>query len=182
VNQGSEAGEELETLASVNPGGGTNESSMVPNALAETRSCSAIIVIGNGVSRNELTRVRKKRIDFGVDKSRDVLDVIGFVGLEQQRRIGPVNRKSMVLEIVRITGRHDAIESKPTGIAMIGMEPVSLPWVVRENNSGLERANPVGHLITDMKGGLELAIGVSEHDDFARGTQPPCCFHLLASS
>jgi hypothetical protein len=47
VNQGSEAGEELETLASVNPGGGANESSMVPNALAETCSCSAIIVIGN---------------------------------------------------------------------------------------------------------------------------------------
>lgn len=75
----------------------------------------------------------------------------------------------VMTEVMGIACGDDAIDGQPTGVAMIGMKSVTLPGIVGENNIRFERPDPVRNLIANVERGLEFAVGMAEHDDFASG-------------
>jgi len=162
--------------------GGADGSSMVSDPFAKHRGKGSVVTGRNGVSCDELARMGQERFDLRVNKSADVFDMIWLVGFKEKGTIGAVNLKTVVAEIVRITGSHDAVECEPSGIAMIGMESVSLPRIMSENDIGLNRTDPVGNLIANVKCRLEFAIDMTKHDDLASRAEPTGCFHLLRSA
>jgi hypothetical protein len=126
--------------------------------------------------------MRQECFNLRVDKATDVFDMIGLVCFKQEGAIGAVNLKTVVFEVVRISSGDDAVECEPSGIAMIGMEPVSLPRIMSENDIGLCRANPVGNLIANVQCRLEFAVDMTEHDDLASRPEPTGGFHLFGSA
>ena len=118
------------------------------------------------VERNWDTWARK-RGELGVDVVGDVLDVVGFVGLPEQQRIGPVVGELLLGEEQRVAGRHDALDGEEAGVAVVGMEAVALPRVVAEHDGGPELADPVGDLPALAERRVELAVGPAEEDDLA---------------
>ena len=155
---------------------------MVSDPFAKHRGKGSVVTGRNGVSCDELARVCQERFNLRVDKATDVFDVIWLIGFKQEGAIGAVNLKTVVVEIVRISSGDDAVQGEPSGIAMIGMEPVSLPWIMSENDIGLCRANPVGNLIANVKCRLEFAVDMAEHDDLASRAKPTGSFHLFGSA
>ena len=61
----------------------------VAHALAKRRQ---LLVVERLHRRLELALVRLERIELGLHRRADVLDVVGHVGLEQQQRARPVRR------------------------------------------------------------------------------------------
>ena len=96
--------------------------------------------------RLELALVGLERGELASTDRRDVLDVVGLVGLPQQQRVGPVVGEPLLGEEVRVAGGDDAVAGEQAGVAVVGVEPVALPRVVAEHDVGLQPADPVRDL------------------------------------
>ncbi len=122
-------------------------------------SCSPVSVVVDVHRGDELAAVLEQRRQLGGLEADHVLDVVGFVGLEQQQHVGPVVRQILVGEEERIAGGDDAVDGEPAGVAVIGVQPVALPRIVAEHDVGTQLADPVArHRLALGQAGLELAV------------------------
>ncbi len=108
--------------------------------------------------------------------------MVRLVGLPQQQCIGAVVRdaaRQLVLEEVRVTGGHDRVAHVQASVAVVGMEPVTLPRVVGEDDIGPDRAHGEGHPLGDLPRVGELAVNVPQERDRAGGAERRCRGTLL---
>ena len=90
----------------------------------------------------ELARVALERGELGVDRGRDVLQVVGLVCFPQQQRRWPVVGHAVLAEEVRIPGRDDPLAREEARMTVIGMQSVPPPGIVPEHDVWAEHADP----------------------------------------
>ncbi len=147
--------------------------SLGPDPLAErveTRT-SLRVLVRDPHRRTQLTAVFKERRDLRLQGNRDVLHVIDGVGFEQQDRARPVRRQSETGEEQRIACRDDPVGEKESGVAMVGVEAVTLPRIVTEQDVRGDRSDLSSDLALLVSAGLELPVGPSEEDDLGGPAQ-----------
>src|SRR4051812_1674286 len=108
--------------------------------------------------RAELAAVLEQRGDLRLLEAGDGLDVVGLLGLPEQQRVRPVRRCTLFGEEVRIARGDDAVGDEKTGVAMIGMQPVTAPRIVSEQHVGSNGAYPVRNLPTLPQARFQLAV------------------------
>ncbi len=147
-----------------------------------SRNAAQLRVVNGLHRRFELALVGLERGEFGVDPTGDVFEVVRGVGLEQQQVLGPMVGDSVLWEEVRVAGGHDALAGEQAGVAMIGMQPISLPRVVAEHHVGPELSDRERHVTACHKIAIEFAVDVLEEHDLARLApgQSARCLALLA--
>ena len=123
--------------------------------------------VGGVHRRLELALVGLQRGQLAVDELGDVLDVVRLVGLQQQQRRGAMRGEAVLGEEVRIAGGDDRVAHEPTGVAVIGMEPVALPRVVTEHDVGPQLADDPGDLGDRRPIARQVAVDVPEEAHLA---------------
>ena len=116
----------------------------------------------------KLALVRQESGDLPVDELGDIFGVVGCVGFPEQQAAWTVRRQLVFFEEVWIPRRHHTVARKQTGVAMIGMQAVTLPRVVSKHDVGSKLANPVRHLPALTQPAVEFAIRPTEKDNLTR--------------
>lgn len=130
----------------------------------------------------ELRLVGQQGVDLRVDRPRDVFGMVGFVGFPEQKGIGTVVGDAVFGAEVRIVSDDDRVTGEESGMAMVGMEPVSLPRIVSEDDIRSESANVTGDLAHEGRRFGEFTVDLLEEDDLARRTQTARCLSLFELS
>ena len=115
------------------------------------RRCPSSSATGSGDTSSASTFVAMVVVDR--------LDVVRLVGLEQQQRVGTVVRAAEPGEEVRVARRDDAVDGRPAGVPVVGVQAVALPRVVTEHDVGPHLRGSTSH--TDARArraALELAV------------------------
>ena len=84
-------------------------------------------------------------------------------------------------EEVRVAGGDDALARQEAGVAVVGVEPVSLPRVVTEHDVRPELADHQGDAARAVEVAVELAVDVVEEPHLAGAIagEPSCRLALL---
>ena len=76
-----------------------------------------------------------------------------------------MRRGAEVGEEVRVARRHDGIGHEEAGLAVVGVQPVTPPWVVTQHHVGLQTADPAHQLASLVDARLQLTVRVTEEHD-----------------
>ena len=122
----------------------------------------------NGLhGRFELADVRLQRIQLQVDHSTHILRVVRLVGLPQQEGVGPMVWHRVLFEEVRIASCDDPFAGEESGVAVVGMQAISLPRVMSEHHTRSEFPNGEGDAAPRVETAVEFAVDVVEEPNFA---------------
>ena len=132
--------------------------------VAERRQLGVV----DGVHRRlELALVGLQGVELRIDPPGDVFDVVGGVCLEQHQVLGAMMGNSVFREEVRIAGCDDALARQHAGVAMVGVQSVSLPRVVPQHDVGSQLTDRQGDPATGGQVAVELAVDIAQEDDLA---------------
>src|SRR5438270_442480 len=146
-----------------------------------------------GVSENDLADLALVRLeggDLSVDRPRDVEPDVRVACSEEQHARYPMLLQSageLLGEEEMVARRDHTVEPTPSGNAVVGVDLVVAPGVVREDHVGPVLADDAAHLAAKIHAHLEFAVLVPEEDElfdadrFARRTllALPRISHLL---
>ena len=107
----------------------------------------------------------EERAQLALERRGDVLGVVRLVCLPQQQRARPVRRGTEVGEEMGVTRRHDGVGHEEAGLAVVGVQAVTPPWVVTQHHVGLQTADPAHQLASLVDARLQLTVRVAEEDD-----------------
>src|SRR4029077_11571512 len=125
--------------------------------------------LGEAASPADLALVRSERGDLPVDRAGDVEPDVGVARPEQKHAPNAVvlQAAGQLLGVKEVVARRDdAVEAAPSGDAMVGVHLVVAPRVVGEDHVGPVLADDAAHLAAQIHAPLELAVLVSEEDEF----------------
>src|SRR5207245_3684404 len=91
----------------------------------------------------------------------------GCAGRPQQQGMRAVRGDVVLREEVRIPRSDHPVGDEEAGVAMVGMEAVTLPRVVAEHDRGTGPADPPGHPLSLLDAGHELAVDSAQEVDLA---------------
>ena len=126
------------------------------------RNASICAVVGGLHRALELRLVGLERVELRVDERRDVLDVIGHVGLPQQHRVRSVVRDPVLLEEVRIACGDHGVAREQSGVAVIGVQAITLPRIVAEHDLRAQLSDDLRDRATQRERAVEFAVDLAE--------------------
>jgi hypothetical protein len=89
---------------------------------------------------------------------RHILYVMGLLGLPHQKALWAVGSETLLGEEVGVSGRDNSLHGQESGVAMIRMEPVLLPWVVAEDHLWLHHPNDLGYFGSSREVAAEFPV------------------------
>src|SRR6267143_3158830 len=125
--------------------------------------------LGEAATSADLALMRSERGDLSIDRTRDVEPDVRIARSEEQdARYAVMLQTSGELlgEEEVVPRRDDAVEPAPPRDAMIRVRLVVGPWVIREDHIGPVLADDAADLATKSHADLELAVLMSEEDEF----------------
>jgi hypothetical protein len=125
--------------------------------------------------------VAQQRLDLAIEPlGSDRLRVVRLIGGPQQQRLWSVSGKTTLSVREGLPRRDNGVDTEKSGHAMIWMQLVSLPRIMREHDIGCCSSDMRSNLISQFQGILEVTIDMSEMDRLcaSNGGRCLCLLHF----
>src|SRR5256885_7771188 len=125
--------------------------------------------LGESATPTKLALVRLERGDLSVDRSADVEPDVR-VSCPEEEHARPAVMFQPTGQLLReeevVARRDDPVEPAPAGHAVVGMNLVMAPRIVREDELRLVLADDPAYLTAKIHSDFEFAILVTQEDEF----------------